>query len=184
MRVIAGDAKGHRLKSPPGLSTRPTTDLVRGAIFSILNSIARSWSQILDLYAGTGALGIEALSEGSDQADFVEQNARCCAIITENLKATGMADRARVYCCSASKFLSLSDNKYDVVFMDPPYSDPSAIKVLETLTKSNLVGINTTIVIHYSRHMSLMSSYSEFKAVKTRRYGDACISFYQMEDKE
>ena len=184
MRVITGDAKGHRLKSRPGLSTRPTTDLVRGAIFSILGTTAKKWSLVLDLYAGTGALGIEALSEGAGRADFVERNAKCCDIIRHNLKATGLTDRARVYCCHASKFLSRSDNKYDVVFLDPPYSDPSATKVVETLTKSDLVGINTTIVIQYSHRMPLMPSYNGFELVKDRCYGDTCISFYQMRNNE
>ena len=92
MRVITGDAKGHRLKSRPGLSTRPTTDLVRGAIFSILGTTAKKWALVLDLYAGTGALGIEALSEGASRADFVERNAKCCDIIRHNLKATGLTN--------------------------------------------------------------------------------------------
>ena len=107
MRIIAGQAKGRRLKSPPGLSTRPTTDMVRGAIFSILTSLAQGWGNVLDLYAGTGALGIEALSQGAEHADFVEQNSRCCAIIRENLQIAELSGNARVYCSTVSKFLTL-----------------------------------------------------------------------------
>ena len=86
MRVIAGTAKGHRLKVAKGTITRPATDLVRGAIFSILENIAGHWEQVLDLFSGSGALGIEALSRGAGWVDFVERQPRCCAIIRENLE--------------------------------------------------------------------------------------------------
>ena len=89
MRVIAGKAKGHRLKVLKGTITRPATDLVRGAIFSILENSKSDWEQVLDLFSGSGALGIEALSRGASWADFVEQEPRCCAIIRENLEKVG-----------------------------------------------------------------------------------------------
>ena len=88
MRVIAGKAKGHRLKVPKGTITRPATDLVRGAIFSILENTTDNWERVLDLFSGSGALGIEALSRGAGWVDFVERKARCCAIIRENLAKT------------------------------------------------------------------------------------------------
>jgi 16S rRNA (guanine(966)-N(2))-methyltransferase RsmD len=78
MRVIAGEAKGHQLKVPKGTTVRPATDLVRGAIFSILETIASDWSQVLDLFSGSGALGIEALSRGAGWVDFVDREPRCC----------------------------------------------------------------------------------------------------------
>ena len=86
MRVIAGKAKGHRLKVLRGTITRPATDLVKGAIFSILETTANNWERVLDLFSGSGALGIEALSGGTDWVDFVEQEPRCCAIIRGNLE--------------------------------------------------------------------------------------------------
>ncbi len=92
MRVIAGRAKGHQLKVPKGTGTRPATDLVRGAIFSILETTTSNWSRVLDLFAGSGALGIEALSRGAGWVDFVEREPRCCSIIRENLEKTKLAD--------------------------------------------------------------------------------------------
>src|SRR5688572_1974291 len=106
MRVIAGSAKGRPLKAPdlPGL--RPTSDLVRGAIFDIIGPYFDANDRVLDLYAGTGALGIEALSRGAGWADFVEQNRRTCAAIRDNLAATGLADRGRVHCRPVQQALS------------------------------------------------------------------------------
>src|SRR3990172_6608743 len=103
MRVIAGRAKGHRLAGPPSRATRPTSDLVRGAIFSALGSLGADLSRVLDLYAGSGALGIEALSRGAGWCDFVERDPAACAVIRENLRATGFDGQARVYCLSVER---------------------------------------------------------------------------------
>src|SRR3989304_52314 len=93
MRVVAGRAKGPRLAGPPSRATRPTSDLVRGAIFSALDSLGADLSRTLDLYAGSGALGVEALSRGAQRCDFVERDARACASIRPNLSRTGPARR-------------------------------------------------------------------------------------------
>ena len=111
MRIITGKAKGQDIKSPKGVSLRPTSDLTRGALFSILESMATDWSSVLDLYAGTGSMGIEALSRGAGWADFVEQNPRCCATIKENLARAGLAAQAHVYCLSAIKAISFLKRK-------------------------------------------------------------------------
>ena len=101
VRVITGKAKGHQLKVPKGTITRPATDLVRGAIFSILENLTDNWTQVLDFFSGSGALGIEALSRGADWVDFVEHKPRCCDIIRQNLEKTKLAAKAHIYCCSA-----------------------------------------------------------------------------------
>src|SRR4030042_6735847 len=126
MRVIAGKAKGHHLKAPKGSLIRPTSDLVRGAIFAILDSVATNWSRVLDLYAGTGALGIEALSRGAGWADFVEREVRCCNVIKENLEQTKLSESAHVYCCTVRKALSFLKEFYGIVLLDPPYNDTAA----------------------------------------------------------
>ena len=97
MRITGGTAKGHQLKVPNSKLVRPTTDRAREAVFSILASLATSWSRGLDLFAGTGALGIEALSRDVEWVDFVDQDHRCCAIIKQNLEKVGLAARAHVY---------------------------------------------------------------------------------------
>ena len=181
MRVIAGKAKGHRLKFPKGTTTRPATDLVRGAIFSILETVTDDWEQVLDLYSGSGALGIEALSRGAGWTDFVEREPRCCAIIRENLEKTKLAAQAHVYCCNVSKALSFLNKEYGIILIDPPYSDVSIGNVITLLADSRLVGRNSFVVVTHSPHLPLSSTYATLSLVKEHRHGDSCIAIYQKE---
>ncbi len=187
MRVIAGKAKGHQLKVPRGTVTRPATDLVRGAIFSILETTVSDWSLVLDLFAGSGALGIEALSRGAGWVDFVDREPRCCDIIRQNLEKTKLAAQAHVYCCTVAKAISfldkVHDKEYNIVVMDPPYSDSSIGGVIERLATSKLVGINSVVVVTHSPHLHLNPIYAPLKLTKERRHGDSFIAIYQMEDK-
>lgn len=183
MRVITGTAKGHHLKFPKGTKTRPATDLVRGAIFSILENIAEDWSQVLDLFSGSGALGIEALSRGTGWVDFVESEPKCCAIIKENLAKTKLSAQAHVYCCSVAKALTILDKEYDIILMDPPYSDTSIGNFITQLADSRLVGDRTTVMVTHSPHLALKESYAALNLVKEHRHGDSCISIYRKEDK-
>jgi 16S rRNA (guanine966-N2)-methyltransferase len=179
MRVIAGKAKGQRLKSLRGSGLRPTSDLLRGAIFSMLESMAADWSRVLDLYAGTGALGIEALSRGAEWADFVERNPRLCAVIKENLEHTGFTAQGAVYCLSAEKALSVLDEVYGILLLDPPYADPAISATAEKLSGSRLVGEDSTIVIEHSKRTAVSERYGNFCQVKSIRHGDSCVSVYQ-----
>ena len=180
MRVIAGSVKGKRLRSPKG-ATRPTTELVRGAIFSILDPMVGDRWQALDLYAGSGALGIEALSRGASWVSFVESDPRCCAVIKENLAQTGFIGRGTVYCCSVSKALSFLDGTYDVILLDPPYSDTSLVNTLTTLLASRLVGAGSTVVVQCSTHQSLPLEIEQFHLFSSRHYGDTRLSIYRRE---
>jgi len=182
MRVIAGKAKGHRLKVPKRTATRPATDLVRGAIFSILENIAADWEQVLDLFSGSGALGIEALSRGAEWVDFVDREPKCCAIIKGNLEKTKLTEQAHIYCCNVAKAFSFLDKEYDIVLMDPPYSDESIGSTIEQLEVSKLVGIDTTVVVTHSPHLPLNSSYGTLNLIKEHRHGDSCIAVYQKEE--
>jgi 16S rRNA (guanine(966)-N(2))-methyltransferase RsmD len=181
MRVIAGKAKGHRLKVPKGTVTRPATDLVRGAIFSILENIADDWTQVLDLFSGSGALGIEALSRGADWVDFVERETRCCDIIRQNLEKTKLVAQSHVYCCSVAKAFSFLDKEYGIMLVDPPYSNSSLGDLVAQLAPSKLVGTNSIVVVTHSPHLSLDSSYATLNLVKEYRHGDSCISVYNKE---
>jgi 16S rRNA (guanine966-N2)-methyltransferase len=181
MRVIAGKAKGHQLKVPKGTITRPATDLVRGAIFSILETIASDWSQVLDLFAGSGALGIEALSRGAGWVDLVEHTPRCCDIIKQNLEKTRLAHQAHVYCCSVTKALTFLDKEYNIILMDPPYSNLSIGNIVTRLATSKLVGESTVVVVTHSPHLSLSSTYASLSLIKEHRHGDSCITVYQKE---
>ncbi len=181
MRVIAGKAKGHRLKVPRGTPTRPATDLVRGAIFSILENTTGNWEQVLDLFSGSGALGIEALSRGAGWVDFIEREPKCCAIIRENLSKTKLTEQAHIYCSNVVKAFSFLDKEYDIILMDPPYTNTSIGGVIEQLATSKLVGKDTITVITHSPHLSLDASYAELTLVKEHRHGDSCIALYRKE---
>ena len=183
MRVIAGKAKGHRLKFPKGTTTRPATDLVRGAIFAILENTTGDWSQVLDLFSGSGALGIEALSRGAGWVDFVESEPRCCGIIKENLEKTKLAAQAHIYCCSVAKAISFLDKEYNIILMDPPYSNQSIGNLITQLATSRLVGTDSTVVVTHSPHLPLNSTYATLNLVKEHRHGDSCISIYKKEVK-
>ena len=179
MRVIAGNAKGHHLKVAKGNITRPATDLVRGAIFSILETAASDWSRVLDLFSGSGALGIEALSRGAGWVDFVEREPRCCAIIKQNLEKTKLLDQSHVYCCSVVKALSFLDKEYNIILIDPPYADLSIGRTVTKLAASKLVGTESIVVVTHSPHLSLETTYPPLSLVKERRHGDSYIAIYR-----
>ena len=181
MRVIAGKAKGFILKVPRRAATRPATGLVRGAIFSILETRVSNWGRVLDVFSGSGSLGIEALSRGAGWVDFVEHEPRCCAIIKHNLEKTGFRDQAHVYCCRVVKAISFLDKEYDIILMDPPYSDSSISDTIERLATSRLVADETTLIVTHSPHLSLKAKYASLTLVKERRHGDSCIAVYQKE---
>jgi 16S rRNA (guanine(966)-N(2))-methyltransferase RsmD len=181
MRVTGGKVKGTHLKTLPGHSIRPTTSVVRQAIFSLLENSTANWRQVLDLYAGTGALGIEALSRRAEWVDFVDHRKSCCDIIKTNLEKIGELQRAHIYCCSVSRALTFLNGSYDIILIDPPYSDPSTNNLLINLAKSNLLGEDSTIVLCHANRFPLNSDYDGLHLVKQRRYGDTFIFIYQKE---
>lgn len=182
MRVIAGEAKGRRLKSPKNSSTRPTTALVRGAIFSSLQVMAEDWSRVLDLYAGSGALGIEALSQGADHVDFVEHNPKCCAIIKENLQITGYTAQGKVYCCLVNKALTVLNGVYSIVLIDAPYSELALVDIIGDVLRSKLVDADSTIVVQHSSHQPLPEELNRFRIIRNRHYGETWLSVYRQEE--
>jgi 16S rRNA (guanine966-N2)-methyltransferase len=181
MRVIAGSAKGFPLKVPKGTPTRPATELVRGAIFSILDSSVDNWERVLDLFSGSGSLGIEALSRGAGSVDFVDQEARCCAIIKENLEKTKLGGRARIRCMTVSRAISMLDGEYNIVLMDPPYKDTGIGSIIEQLAASGLVGVGTAVVITHSSRFKLEEKYGTLNMKREYRHGDSTIAIYRKE---
>lgn len=198
MRVIAGIAKGHPLRSIESRSVRPTADKIKGAIFSMLESaayrqglvepgylsrveegeLAFPWRSVLDLYAGSGALGIEALSRGAEAVDFVEADPRAREAIAENLKRTHLASRARVHAMRAEAAISTFNHPYDLILLDPPYNDPAAESAIRQLCESALVGPDSYLVLEHSRQRSVPSDCGPLTLVKTRFHGRTGISLY------
>jgi 16S rRNA (guanine966-N2)-methyltransferase len=181
MRITGGTTKGLTLKVPDRCQIRPTTDRVREAIFSMLVSRSSRWSRMLDLYAGTGALGIEALSRDAEWVDFVDQQPRCCAIIKQNLASAGFARQSHVYCCSVAKALTFLEGSYDIVFIDPPYSDTTIGNLLTQLDSSMYIHEESFVVVPHASRSPLEGKYGSLVAIKESRHGDTCISIYQRE---
>ncbi len=179
MRVIAGRAKGHRLAGPPSRATRPTSDLVRGAIFSALESMGVELTRVLDLYAGSGALGIEALSRGGEWCDFVEKDARTCVSIRENLTKTRFDGRAKVHCAPVERALARLEGPYTLVLADPPYAQEAA-PPLERLVESGLAEAGRTVlVLEHSSREEGPERLGGLSQVKTLRHGDSAVSIYR-----
>ncbi len=181
LRVITGTAKGTLLKVPD-TGLRPATDLVRGAIFSMLENLTDDWSLVLDLFSGSGALGIEALSRGAAWVDFVDRDRRCCDIIKQNLVKTKLADRAHVYCSSVQKALGFLDKEYNIIIIDPPYKDTTIGDTIEQLANTKLVNEKTVVVVTHSSRFPLQAGYESLHRFKEHRHGDSTISLYRKEN--
>lgn len=178
MRVIAGDARGRVLRGPRSAGTRPTSDLVRGAIFSMLAARGATFTRVLDLFAGTGALGIEALSRGAETADFIEGDRRACAVISANLDLTGFSHAARVVCASLPAALSRVTGPYGLIFMDPPYDFPGAAVILDRLQAGGFVDAATTIVYEHDRRTMPPEERGGHPLIVTRTHGSTAFSLY------
>ncbi len=178
MRVIAGEARGFPLKAPKGLATRPTSDKVRGAIFSMLASMGVQPQRVLDLYAGTGALAIEALSRGADAAVLVERSPVACAVIRENLTRTKLAARARVIQGDVERVLPRLEGPFDVVFLDPPYADERVDAVLAALGEHGIIGDQSVVVYEHSKRRQPPETCGPLARYVTRCHGDTCVTIY------
>ncbi len=179
MRVIAGRARGHRLRGPKSAATRPTSDLVRGAVFSALASLGASYTRVLDLYAGTGAMGIEALSRGAGWCDFVERSPASCTIIKENLRITGFVAQAKVHCISAERAMASLTGPYTLILADPPYQDTAVIPLLERLPTAGLLTEDAILVLEQSTRTPPIEALGGLALVRTHRYGDSQVSIYR-----
>jgi len=188
MRVISGTAKGRQLKGPPGMGTRPMTDRLKTSLFNILAPYGFEGARVLDLYAGTGSLGIEMLSRGAAHADFVEQNASVCRIIADNLNTTKLADRARIHSMPVARFLSMKSagpvdraSQYDIIVLDPPYADPAISDTLDSIALSPLLAEDGIVVIGHANRVKLADDYGggHIRRVRHRAMGDSAFSIYE-----
>jgi 16S rRNA (guanine966-N2)-methyltransferase len=194
LRVISGTARGRHLRAAAG--TRPTADLIKGAIFSMLEALAykrgfepdeqegdfaaaRAWPRVLDLFAGSGGLGIEALSRGAKHADFVEQDRDAARIITANLRTTGLDDRGRVHQSPVSIALRSVAGPVDVVFADPPYAEAEALdETVVALDRPGLLGPASVVVLEQPWSSEPPARVGELELASTRRHGRTRISLY------
>lgn len=183
MRVIAGTAKGRQLKAVPGRNTRPTSDKVKEAVFSMIGPYFDG-GDVLDLFAGTGALGIEALSRGADRSVFVDHDRYSITVIKSNLAACGFADRAVVFRLDASravKRIGHSGFSFDVVFLDPPYRFQALDKLMLELHRNQLLRPRATIVAEHDASLEMAELIGPFARFRRQVYGDTAVTLYELD---
>lgn len=177
MRVVAGTVKGHHLQAPRGMETRPTSDKVREAIFSILGGRFEG-EKVLDLFAGTGALGIEALSRGADTAVFVERRPQACAVIRANLKHTRLESRGTVVCAPVERVLGSLDEPFGLVLLDPPYAYPGLDRIMAMVGAARVFHTDTWVVFEHSPRVAVAGRYGDLHLWRQKVYGDTAVSIF------
>ncbi|WP_410515200.1 16S rRNA (guanine(966)-N(2))-methyltransferase RsmD [Paenibacillus sp. BR2-3] len=183
MRVVSGSAKGRPLKSVPGSGTRPTTDKVKEAVFSMIGPYFEGGAA-LDLFAGTGGLGIEALSRGMESAVFVDMEPKSIDTIRANLKATGLESWAEVYRNDAGRALSAMEKRgrsFDLVFLDPPYRLKHGDELMSTMAAKGMLQAEALIVLEHESGHAYPEDIPGFYRLRQAVYGETTISIYQYE---
>jgi 16S rRNA (guanine966-N2)-methyltransferase len=188
LRVIAGTYRSRILKSLKGLALRPTSDRLRETLFNVLGSGIQD-SRFLDVFAGTGAVGIEALSRGADYVSFVENHAPSAALIRKNLTALKVHSGVTVICADAIRGLEtleakvkVGDLAYDYIFIDPPYAATADYsRVLKKIGASTLLANNGIVIVEHRKTFDLPESFDTLRRVRLLRQGDAALSFYRRE---
>ena len=178
MRVTGGSARGVPLRSPKRPGVRPTMDRVRSALFNILTPSDLEGTQVADLFAGTGSLGIEALSRGAAHVDFIEENARQCADIRANLETARLLDRATVHQMTVERALQVLSTRYNYVLMDPPYSQPFPSDAVAQLETQGLLQPEAIVVVGHASRVPSPNACGGLERWQDRRYGDASLAFY------
>jgi 16S rRNA (guanine966-N2)-methyltransferase len=182
MRVIAGEAHGRRLRAPRGLVTRPATARVRASIFSRLSARTEiAGTRVLDLFAGSGSLGLEALSRGASRAVFVDSSRPAAAAIRDNLRVLGLGGRAEVMVAGVDRalaMLSARGERFELVFVDAPYRDDTSAAVLAALAADRLLGADAYVVVRQAGRAPAISP-TGLEAVNCATLGDHRIALYR-----
>lgn len=185
MRVIAGAYRGRKLFSPAGVTTRPTSDRVKESLFSILASrIDFNDVCVLDICAGTGSLGIEALSRGAESCCFIESSQSVKAVLEKNIKITCCQDRTEIIAMDAVKalhVLATHGRNFDLVFFDPPYDSRLYPSVLEKLNSYGMLKSGSILIAECSVRNPLLESYGRLKRLDRRVYGETVLELFVME---
>lgn len=177
MRVITGIARGRKLKELPGLETRPTTDKVKESVFNIVQFDIEG-RRVLDLFGGTGQLGIECLSRGAAHATFVDARTDAVKLIRENLALTDLADRAAVLTADYATVLSSAAEKYDLVFLDPPYETKLLERSLELISQFDILREHGIIICESPQEKILPELSAPYGKYREYRYGKIKVTVY------
>lgn len=180
MRVISGEKKGFKLKAPKGKDTRPTEDRIKESMFNILKNINDN-SLVLDLFAGSGSIGIEFLSRGAKKAYFVDKSNFSIAAIKENLNHTGLLGKSKIIkndSIKAIKLLARKDIKFHYIFVDPPYERDIIKKVIENIWRENILAKDGLIILEHEKKLELPNWIQGLEKVDERNYGSKSLTFY------
>ncbi len=184
MRVVAGEYGGRRLKAVPGMKTRPTTDKVKEAMFNIIGPYLEG-GQVLDLFAGSGGLSIEAVSRGADHATLVDRQYQAIKTIHENLSVTKEEDKFTVLKGDAYKMLNKlakQEQGFDYVFLDPPYKKQQILDLMEQLIKLGLLNTDALIICETDQVADLPEELADFELIKKADYGITELTFYRYKE--
>ena len=178
MRVVAGSARGTVLKTPEGMLTRPTADRVKEAVFSILHFDVQE-ALVLDLFGGTGQLGIEALSRGAKRAIFVDHQQKACELIRENLRRTRFSERASVVRGDYLEYLKRTREQFDIILLDPPYAENFLENALNCIAEIDILRDNGIIVTERPLEKALDIQLPGFSRSRDYKYGKTLITLYR-----
>lgn len=181
MRIISGQLRGRRLRAPEGQATRPTSDRVREALFNIIAARVPG-ARFLDVCAGSGAVGLEAISRGAEAAVFVEQSRRALEQLEDNVERCGVGDQARIVhrdALSALKSFEAGGERFDLVYVDPPYDAGLYRPVLRLLGMSDVVAPDGLVIVELRTRDRLPDDAGELRHYRDERYGDTTLAFYE-----
>ena len=178
MRVITGSARGVQLKTPDGMNTRPTTDRVKEAMFSIIH-FEIPGADVLDLFGGTGQLGIEALSRGAKSAVFVDAGEPACRLIRENLKRTKLEQKAKIVRSDYLAYLNQSKQKFDIILLDPPYAEVFLESAIKKITEIDILRAGGIIVAERPLGKELPWEFAGYERSKDYKYGSILLTIYR-----
>jgi len=181
MRVIAGALKGKRLVTPRGAATRPTADQVRTALMDALTPRLPG-ARMLDLFAGAGGVGLEALSRGAGHATFVERDGRAAAALAQNVRELGVAGRARVLRGDVARelrHLAGLGERFEIVFLDPPYTEDGVERTLAALGAGDLLAPDGLVIAQHFTKRKPREEHGTLRAVRERRFGETTLTFFQ-----
>ncbi|HON24805.1 MAG TPA: 16S rRNA (guanine(966)-N(2))-methyltransferase RsmD [Myxococcota bacterium] len=181
MRIVAGALGGRRLVAPKGRGVRPTLEKVREAVFSILGARVVE-ARVLDLFAGSGAMGIEALSRGALSAVWCDVDERSIAAIQENVEKLGLIKQGNILhmtAQSAIRYMSRKGRQFDIIFMDPPYEQGLYEITLMELAGSSLIKSNSIVCVEHPKRAELPTVFGSLIQDRRRQYGDSAVTFYQ-----
>lgn len=182
MRVITGEARGKRLITLEGEEvTRPTTEMVKEAMFSIIQ-FDLAGAMVLDLFAGSGQLGIEAISRGAQSCTFVDSSAEAIKIIKANVSACGFDDRAKILSSDAERYLRTAKSGFDIALLDPPYRQGTPERILPQL--ADVMNDGATVICEHEKGLALDDEYGRLKKYRCYKYGKIALTVYKTEENE